>query len=359
MKIINARNVNDAYRQGRALLSEIGVRQSSRAGDVLVAPCPVTTVYERPCERVLLDAKRDANPLFHICEAIWMLAGQSDARWLDRYVHDFSARFAEASGHMHGAYGNRWRGHFMTNEHFFGDQLGVIVERLRRDPDDRRVVISMWDAETDLFEADLGVVEPKDLPCNLVVAPRIRREVGPAPGTMQSNGDYIEIEKQYLDITVFCRSNDIVFGAYGANAVHFSVLQEYLASAIGVQVGRLYQISNNWHGYVDVLKKTEPEYDEDWLNPYSEGLAQPVRVHPLVNVPEAFLRDCEYFVEHRNAGDHAAYANRWFCETLLPMQAAHDAYRQKDMSCALAWAEQVAAPDWRAACLAWIQRRMK
>jgi thymidylate synthase len=54
-----------------------------------------------------------------------------------------------------------------------------------------------------------------------------------------------------LDLTVLCRSNDVVWGAYGANAVHFSVLQEYLAGRIGVDVGVMYQFSNNYHGYVD------------------------------------------------------------------------------------------------------------
>ena len=59
MRVINARNVNDAYWKGLALLRAEGQLASSRAGTVQVMPCPVVTVYERPRERVLFDPQRD------------------------------------------------------------------------------------------------------------------------------------------------------------------------------------------------------------------------------------------------------------------------------------------------------------
>ena len=45
---------------------------------------------------------------------------------------------------LQGAYGFRWR------EHFGGDQLSVIIERLRNDNTDRRCVLQMWDPLVDL-----------------------------------------------------------------------------------------------------------------------------------------------------------------------------------------------------------------
>jgi thymidylate synthase len=348
MKIIEARNVNDAYRQARQLLSVVGQKQSSRAGDVLVAPYPVMTVYDKPTERVLLDERRDANPFFHICEAVWMLSGREDSRWLDVYVKTFSARFAEPSGDQWGAYGWRWRNEFDV------DQLEVIVQRLRKNNDDRRVVLQMWHSGLDLFdEKDVAAYggEPKDVPCNLVVIPRVHDGV--------------------LDITVCCRSNDIIWGATGANAVHFSVLQEYLAAAIGVGVGKMYQLSNNWHGYVDVLKKTEEELDPYaglWINPYENmdmrmfrGVP-PLRPQPMVTHPDAFLADCELFVYKRDAirrGEMVVFMNPWFTQTLISMDRAHAEWRAGDMSCAVGYAEQIQATDWRAAALAWLWRRVK
>src|SRR5688500_9773404 len=140
MKILNVRNVEAAFFYGTSLLRAVGVKQSSRAGDVLVAPYPVMTIYERPWERVLFNPKRDANPFFHLFESLWMLAGWDDATWLDRFVSDFSARFAEEDGTQHGAYGFRWRKWFDDGEYEDGDQLSACVNLLKNNPNDRRVV---------------------------------------------------------------------------------------------------------------------------------------------------------------------------------------------------------------------------
>ena len=80
MKVIHARNVNDAVVKGAELLKAGGLTQDSRAGGTLEYPEPVCTVYERPLERVLFDAIRDANPFFHLMEALWMLAGPQGCR---------------------------------------------------------------------------------------------------------------------------------------------------------------------------------------------------------------------------------------------------------------------------------------
>ena len=50
-------------------------------------------------------------------------------------------------------------------------------------------------------------------------------------------------------MTVCNRSNDMLWGAYGANAVHMSMLQEYLASRLEIAVGEYTQISDSFHVY--------------------------------------------------------------------------------------------------------------
>lgn len=52
-------------------------------------------------------------------------------------------------------------------------------------------------------------------------------------------------------MTVCCRSNDLILGAYGANIVHFSMLQEYMAGKLGKMMGSLTQLSNSLHIYPD------------------------------------------------------------------------------------------------------------
>src|SRR5215510_3212831 len=146
MKVIHARNVNDAIVRGAQLLKEGGRPQPSRAGGTIEYPEPVCTVYERPLERVLFDAVRDANPFFHLMEALWMLAGRRDVGWLARF-NQRMATYSDDGVVFNAAYGYRWRNQFQLKTGDGGDQLSAIVKLLRADPDSRRAVLQIWDAE--------------------------------------------------------------------------------------------------------------------------------------------------------------------------------------------------------------------
>lgn len=337
MHIVHARNVNEAYFQGLTLLQQHGVKESSRAGDVLVMPCPVTTMYEQPTERVLFNPIRDANPFFHLMESLWMLAGRNDAKWLDRFVGDFSKRFAQENGIQHGAYGYRWRQHFSlfpsVDFDNAADQLKICIDLLQANPGDRRVVLQMWDPEIDLGG------EAKDIPCNLCVLPRI------------VNGK--------LDITVFCRSNDAVWGAYGANAVHFSILQEYLAGKLGVKVGTYYQISNNFHAYLNTMPKDptlgfQNYYDEDFLRP---TIVVPLFDPDFPREIELFDKEVARFVEEAGT-DTIPYANHFLRVVAKPMLAAHTAYKAKSWNDAFKQLDNMPHRcDWQIAAGQWLSRR--
>lgn len=346
MRVINARNVNYAYGLGLRMLCLEGERMSSRAGDVMVMPCPVTTMYNNPTERVLFCKFRDANPFFHLFESLWMLAGRRDSTWLDMFVGSFSKRFAEGDGNQHGAYGHRWRCSWDI------DQLEVVIARLQRDPTDRRAVIAMWDPDLDLYDPrrmvswdGQAVVEPKDLPCNTHLYPRVL------------NGK--------LDMTICCRSNDVVWGAYGANAVHFSMLQEYLAGKIGVKVGTMYQLSNNYHGYVAVLDGVGTPTAHD---PYSNTGSSCVRPLPIsaawlkLNGQHVWDTDLRIFMDnshqpHKMNGYQ--FMTEWFAHTALPMFKLHHHWKlYRDDATSRAMVEMIEATDWRRAAREWIARRV-
>lgn len=299
MKVIEARNVHFAFARALNLLSEIGVARDSRNGPVLQAPCPVTTVYERPWERVLFWPERDANPFLHLYESLWMLAGRRDIAPLVRYAKNF-VNYSDDGETMHGAYGARWRDHFsqydpIHKEYDTYDQLWQIAMTLKQDPTDRRCVLQMWDVSNDLGR------NGKDLPCNLTA-------------TFQIGVD------DKLHMTVFCRSNDVVWGCYGANAVHFSFLLEYMALWIGVPMGTYTQVSVNWHGYVETLKPFrnglsndpypyEPHLDKYGLRylPMTEPYTgeSSIRVHERVHgyVEELLMHADSDFVHAKESND--------------------------------------------------------
>ena len=343
MHVITVPGVNAAYAQGLRYICERGELQNSRAGQVLVAPIPVTIVYTKPQERVLFDSLRDANPFFHIFESLWMLAGRNDAKWLDQFVKDFSSRFAEDDGIQHGAYGFRWRHHFDMEgggEWDLPDQLDSVVTMLVKDPESRRAVIQMWDPV-----ADLGA-NKKDVPCNVSVFLRVR-----------TNRDYVHgnwKDVSVLDLTVCCRSNDFIWGMTGANAVHFSVLQEYLAGRIGVGIGRYYQIANNAHAYTNIL----PKLDKPQNLVFYPGTS------PMGTAWDRWDDDLSKFMAwttlENPAQANLSYANAWFKETAEPMFYAHWLWRfaRKPEALDYLTTARNVAPDWKKAALEWMGRRL-
>ena len=89
---IHADNVNDALRIGVMHMLDKGVPVVSRAMATLAYPGPVSIVYANPTQRVLFDAKRDANPFFHLMESLWILSG-SDSVALPKYFLNSIDRF--------------------------------------------------------------------------------------------------------------------------------------------------------------------------------------------------------------------------------------------------------------------------
>lgn len=342
MQVINVRNVNDALQKGVGLLSLIGEREPSRNGTVLVAPEPVATVYARPRERVLFSALRDANPFFHLMEALWMLAGRNDVESMAYYAASMRD-FSDDGETLNGAYGYRWR------QHFGYDQLAWVVDELKHNPNSRRVVLSMWDpgqpeqeGTGDFYKATHG---SKDVPCNTHIYFRVR-----------STGS-----RQVLDMTVCCRSNDIVWGAYGANAVHMSVLQEYVAAASGYSVGEYTQLSNNYHAYIE-REDTKRLFDKfaPSIQAYNPYVAD-VRPTPLIGddplTGEEFLSNVEAFVRDP-LGKLEDFRSSFLCTVAVPMATVYRAHKQGDTLAAVeALGSEQQRDDWCAAGREWLLRR--
>lgn len=328
---ICARNVNTALHDALWWLKVSGVVEESRNGPVVVSPVPVVTTYSHPCERVLFSASRDCNPYFGFFEAMYMLAGRSDLAWLAQ----FNARMAEFSDdgeYLHGTYGFRWR------EWFGFDQLRYLIEHLRVQPGSRRAVLTMWSPLGDLIASEgVGGIGSKDIPCNTQA--------------------YFDLRGGVLNMTVTCRSNDVLFGAMGANAVHFSFLLEYVAMHIGVLVGVYRQFSNNFHAYTALPKY--PSADPSIIgcdDRYESGRVRPLPLLQPGETAEEWDRDLDlfFFVDTTHV---KTYYTRFFGEVAAPMLVSWHERKRGRLQDGRNVAELIAAEDWRVACLEWIDRR--
>lgn len=328
IRSITARNVNHAFPDGIMWLKAAGIHEPTRGGMCIVAPGPVITTYLRPEERLLFNPVRDANHVFHLMEAIWMFAGSRDIRFL----LDFNSKFgAYAEGNIqHGAYGHRWRRHFPNLEDVnLGpvDQIMRTRDLLAANPNDRRVVMAMWDPAVDLG------ADKRDVPCNTTIM--------------------FDCRGGALNMTVCCRSNDMLWGAYGANVVHMSMLQELIANSLDIPVGHYRQFSNNFHAYADneQVKHFMDNPPMEKFDYYSEGL----KTHRLLQRDESlelFLTECENFVTN----PHFLPSCKFLAEVAYPLREAY--LRRK---AGLEWQSTLNSVadglDWKLAFMQWAQRR--
>lgn len=380
---VTYRGVNDAFRGlVRTFQGGDGVVEStSRNGPVLKVVGPVTVTFERPRERVLFSRARDANPFLHLYEILWMLAGRNDVAPLTYYAGNF-ASYSDDDRTLNGAYGRRWRhsdGGVIPGQpvsmgnpsHYDVDQLKIIVDHLRQKPDSRRAVLQMWNVEDDLLKVGDGSPEfSKDVCCNLSVCFSIHDT---SNGLRYTQADFVPEEKRgqpigprVLDMTVFNRSNDLVWGLLGSDVVHFSVLQEYVAACLSVEVGTYHHVTNDLHVYT---KSNSGFYPERWLtdetpNYYELGDDDPSKsltTVDLVDDPETFDRELSILVEYHSSQRTIPCQER-LTEPFLkwvvdPMFFAFALHKNKAYSKALEKIDEVRSDDWRVAGRNWLLRR--
>ena len=78
-------NVSDALYLIKQSIEENGVPVETRNGPALEFPNPCIITYNNPKERVMFYPERDANPIFHFMESMWMLDGRKDLHFIKRF----------------------------------------------------------------------------------------------------------------------------------------------------------------------------------------------------------------------------------------------------------------------------------
>jgi hypothetical protein len=283
----------------------------------------VTTTVLSPTERILFAKERDCNPIFHLMESIWILAGRRDVAFLDQ----FNSRMKQYSDDgliFNAPYGYRMR-------HQFGlDQLEAVIMHLELNQTSRQAVIQLWDAQ-DLLRDTL------DRACNTQMI--------------------FQVKHGRLDLTVFNRSNDFWYGYIGANIVHFTMIQEFVAIALGLRVGMYKTISTNLHLYRDLYDAMPyvvyppPCSDYDF---YSAGAVKPTNLYE--GSWRSFLTECELFCDDPLNASDMTYQHDFFNNVARPMAMIAFKRRNK-ISDGREHLPDIEATDWRWAVRQFMDRR--
>jgi len=117
----------------------------------------------------------------------------------------------EDAGVFHGSYGARIAG-----------RLGDLVDLLKRDPDSRQAVLTIFDSRSDLGAAK------RDIPCTIAIHFLVR------------DGE--------LEMRVTMRSNDLWLGT-PYDLLQFAVLQASVAQALGLVPGKYVHAAGSLHLY--------------------------------------------------------------------------------------------------------------
>jgi thymidylate synthase len=218
--ILKGKPFNSQYLMAlKAALSGRFPSESSRAGDVTnIGQAYFEINHDDP--RLIFLNKRKLNPAFAIVEAAWILAGRNDVATLTREIKSFSD-YSDDATTLNGAYGYRLRNHFQK------DQIELALNELKKNPESRRVVLTIYSPE------DLGK-KSSDIPCNTTL--------------------YLKINSGSLDITVLNRSNDLYRGI-PYNVFVFGVLQRLMALSLGIQVGIQRHFTDGLHLYDTDIEK--------------------------------------------------------------------------------------------------------
>ena len=214
-----------------------------------IHPCSLT--INDPLKRTLLYPKRGNNPFAALAEVIWVLAGWNNINWLKRFLPR-AEDFSDDGKTWRAGYGMRLRHHCGVNDEgniCNVDQIKYIYETLTKDCYSRQAIITIWDPAK---ECTIG--NSRDFACNNLL-------------------QFLYRDK--LDLHVYVRSNDAIWGFAAINIYEWTVLLEIMAGLLGMEIGKLHYFVGSMHVYerhfekVNQLRNTYIDLDS---SVYDKGI---------------------------------------------------------------------------------------
>jgi thymidylate synthase len=168
-----------------------------------------------------------------IHELLWFLAGDTNARYLQRNGVKIWDAWADADGNLGHIYGYQWRS-WPCPDGGHVDQISRLLEDIRRTPDSRRLVVSAWNAG-DLDNMALA-------PCHALFQFYV------------ANGR--------LSCQLYQRSADAFLGV-PFNIASYALLTMMVARVSGLQPGEFIHAFGDAHVYLNHLEQVKLQLSRD------------------------------------------------------------------------------------------------
>lgn len=235
-----------------SLLLKEGVKRKTRGFNCIELPGPFMFKLNNPTSRLVTIAERSWNPILPYAESLWLAAGRNDLELIGHYLKNMK-NFSDDGFFMRGGYGPRLRkftgvnnDYKIPNPHNIEittlnnsevDQFSYISKNFDKDINTRQAIINIGDPPKDCFDNNGCLKDTKDFPCTRLLH-------------FQKH----PIEDK-LNLTVYLRSNDFMWGASAVNIFNFTYIQEYFAQILNLEIGEYFHIANNFHYYEEHSKQ--------------------------------------------------------------------------------------------------------
>lgn len=162
-----------------------------------------------------------------IHELLWFLQGDTNLKYLHEHKVTIWDEWADENGDLGPIYGKQWRSWPQPDGGFI-DQMSDIVERVKKTPDSRRLIVSAWNV------ADLPKMRMQ--PCHLLFQ--------------------FYVVNNKLSCQLYQRSADSFLGV-PFNIASYSLLTHMVAEQCNLDVGEFIWTGGDCHLYLNHLEQAD------------------------------------------------------------------------------------------------------
>jgi thymidylate synthase len=208
------------------LVQTAGVKKEDRTGTGTISIFGHQTRFDlRKGFPLVTTKKLHLRSIIH--ELLWFIRGETNIKYLKDNKVSIWDEWADANGDLGPVYGAQWRS-WPTRDGGTIDQLKDVIDRIRKSPDSRRLIVTAWNpADVDRMALP---------PCHCLFQFYV------ADGT--------------LSCQLYQRSADIFLGV-PFNIASYALLTHMVAHVTGLQVGDFVHTLGDAHLYLNHLEQVE------------------------------------------------------------------------------------------------------
>jgi thymidylate synthase len=162
-------------------------------------------------------------------ELVWFLRGDTNVRWLQERGISIWDDWADADGNLGPVYGHQWRS-WGTRDGRQVDQLQLVIDQIRSNPDSRRHIVSAWNV-ADIPDMALP-------PCHTMFQ--------------------FYVADGALSCQLYQRSADVFLGV-PFNIASYALLTHMVAHVTGLRVGDFVHTLGDTHLYANHLDQARSQ----------------------------------------------------------------------------------------------------